>query len=146
MAAFRSLRGFLRESPALRRLLAEATFALLAARLLLRLVPFKNLTVLMNYPLGDVRLAESERGLIRGNIARSINRAAAHLPGETVCFPRALAAQFMCRRRGIDATIFYGAAVDGKGLAAHVWVQDGCMDVVGCEDVGRFQVLARFPA
>jgi hypothetical protein len=146
MTPFRSLRSFLRQPPAHRRILAEATLALLAARLLLRLVPFRNLSVLMNYPLSNIRLPESERTLIRGDIARSISRAAAHLPGETVCFPRALVAQFMCRRRGIDATIFYGAAVDGKGLAAHVWVQDGCADVVGCEDVGRFQVLARFPA
>jgi hypothetical protein len=146
MAAIKSLRSFLRQPPVHRRLLAEAALALLAARLLLHLVPFRSLTVLMNYPLADVQVPEAERSLIRGHIAQSINRAAAHLRGDTVCFPRALAAQFMCRRRGIDATIFFGAAVDGNGLAAHVWVQDGGVDVVGCEDVSRFQILARFPA
>lgn len=141
------MRGFRGLSPVRRVLLLEAALALIAARLLLHAVQFRRLTGLMNYPLGDGKPSESERALMRNDISLVIGLAAAHLPGETACFPRAMTAQFMCRRRGIDARMSYGAAVvGGTGLTAHVWVEDGSADVVGCEDLSRFRVLARFPA
>jgi hypothetical protein len=99
----------------------------------------------MNYPLARKAPEEPERSLLRKEIAEAISAGAARLPGQTVCFPRALVAQFMCRRRGIDATLIYGAAIS-DGLTAHVWVQDGDEGIVGCEDSGRFSILARFPA
>jgi len=147
MALLRHLRGFIRLPRARRPLLLEAAFGLLAARLMLRFVPFRYLTLFMKYPLADIRPSEFERGLIRNDVSRAIREAAAHLPGNTVCFPRALAAQVMCRRRGIDARLFYGASTaNGTGLTAHVWVQDGSAGVVGCEEMSQFRTLARFPA
>jgi len=147
MPALRSIRSLIRQPGEQRQLLLEATVALMVARLLLALVPFRYLVEVTTCRLGVARFVESDRRRIRENIARSVSRAAAHLPGKTVCFPRAIAAQFMCRRRGIDATMIYGATtIEGKGLTAHVWVQDGTEDVIGCEELSRFRVLARYPA
>jgi uncharacterized membrane protein YjgN (DUF898 family) len=138
---------FLRLSPARMRPLTEACLLLVLARLLLALLPFRMLARVMNYPLASTALTGARRAFIRNEIAWAVKTAADRLPGRTVCFPRAIAAQIMCRSRGIDAMIFYGAAVEqGQALTAHVWVQDGREGVVGFEDVGRFSVLARFPA
>jgi hypothetical protein len=52
----------------------------------------------------------------------------------------------MCRRRGISAVMYYGAATElVGGLSAHVWVLDGDDGVVGHELASKFRVLARFP-
>jgi hypothetical protein len=142
----RLVRRFVQLSPAHMRLLTEACFLLVLARLLLALLPFQILARLLNYPLARMDHSGAQRSLIRNEIAWAVKTAAAHLPGRTVCFPRGIAAQIMCRRRGIDATILYGAAVEsGHGLTTHVWVQDGREGVVGSEHVDRFLVLARFP-
>jgi len=146
MRLIRPVRRFLELSPARMRLLTEACFLLVLARLLLVLLPFRMLARLINYPLARVDHYGTQRSLIRNEIAWVVKTAAAHLPGRTVCFPRGIAAQIMCRRRGIDATMFYGAAVEpNRTLMAHVWVQDGREGVVGSEGVDRFLVLARFP-
>ena len=50
-----------------------------------------------------------------------------------MCFQQGLAAQLMLRRRGIPSVLYYGAAQDGSGLHAHVWVRDGDIDVIGGE-------------
>ena len=145
----RSLRAYFRQPAGRKRLLIEAAFFLLCARLLLRLLSFRQLTRLLEYPIKHPVLSENEelqRVELRNNIRWAIERSAAHLPGPTVCFPRGMAAQAMCRRRGIDTKLYYGAAVlAGQGLAAHVWVQDGSDGVVGYQEAGQYLVLARFP-
>jgi hypothetical protein len=52
----------------------------------------------------------------------------------------------MLRRRGIDSTLYFGAARSPeKGLQAHVWVKTGELEVIGCEEAADFAVLAAFP-
>jgi hypothetical protein len=52
----------------------------------------------------------------------------------------------MLRRRGIDATLYYGAAtLPQRGLMAHVWVKDGVEAVVGCQAANKYHILARYP-
>jgi hypothetical protein len=72
---------------------------------------------------------------------------ARRLPWHPMCFPRGLAAQWMLRRRGIPSVLYYGAAPDAvKGVAAHVWVCDGEVPVIGGRAAEGMAVLARFPA
>jgi len=62
-----------------------------------------------------------------------------------VCFPQAIAAHSMLRRRGIPVVLYYGVARnDEKGLHAHVWVKDGEVPVVGCRAAAGFTVLHVF--
>jgi hypothetical protein len=119
---------------------------LIWARVLLRVLPFRRLTSLLSLPVQQSALSGAERGQLRGDVCWAIDKAAKFLPGRTVCFPRGIVAQVMCRKRGIDTIMYYGAAVDpAEGLRAHVWVQDGGFGVVGHLAVDRYRVLARFP-
>lgn len=136
----------LRRLPSPARLyLAEAVFWLVAARVALRLVPFARLTWFFNRaPRHQVRGAAREQ--IRKGVQWAISEGALYLPGETVCFPRAMAAQAMLRRRSVQTTIYYGAAtLPTRELRAHVWLQDGGIGVVGHETAKEYHVLAQYP-
>jgi hypothetical protein len=94
------------------------------------------------------RRAEVEgrlRDAVRSDIRRAIVGASRRLPG-TVCFPQAIAAQAMLRRRGISTTLVCGAATHRiAGLQAHVWVLDRTEAVMGCRNSHNFVELARYP-
>jgi Transglutaminase-like superfamily len=142
-----ALYRFFRQPTMRRRLLVEAFVWLLFARLLLWVIPFRHLTLLLRRtPSAHFDLPEPERQRFKQDVRWAVNRAAGLLPGETVCFPRGIAAQAICRRRGIPAIMYYGAAsAPGKGLSAHVWVLDGTDGIVGHQLASEFRVLARFP-
>ncbi|MDX9956791.1 MAG: lasso peptide biosynthesis B2 protein [Anaerolineae bacterium] len=140
------LRRFQRQPVARRTLLIEAAMYLLLARLALHVLPFRRIAAWLNRPPRRTELAGEGRERIRKEVIWAIEQAAKQLPGETVCFPRALAAQAMLRRRGISTTLYYGAAtLPERGLTAHVWVQDGDEGVVGHREAGSYHVLARYP-
>ncbi|HEX4278870.1 MAG TPA: lasso peptide biosynthesis B2 protein [Bryobacteraceae bacterium] len=148
MRRWASLPGkFLRLPTERQGLLADAWWQLFVARLLLRLLPFRGLTkFLIKAPSRQFLRTDFERQQVRRKVSWAINLAAKYLPGETVCFPRGLAAQTMCRKRGINAILYYGAAVlPSEGLAAHVWVLDGDDGIVGHQTADKYRVLACFP-
>ena len=96
------------------------------ATLLLRCLSFRQLIDIFSPPLRETTLSVAEREQLRRDVSWAIRRACDCLPGKTVCFPRGITAQIMCRRRGIESTMYYGVAVGSlAGLNAHVWVQDG---------------------
>ncbi len=137
---------FLRQPAPRRRLLLEAVWCLLWARLALRVLPFRRLRWFLARPVKQPEVAGAERERIRKEVSGAIERMARRLPGQTVCFPRGIAAQTMLRRRGLDTTLYYGVAyLPGRGLTAHVWVQDGVEGVVGQREAGQCRVLARYP-
>jgi hypothetical protein len=126
---------------------AEAAFLLAFSRLAIMILPFRTIASVLDRPMDKTELAEPERGRQRKRIQWAIARAARLLPGETVCFPRGLAAFRMCRARGIDSVLSYGAAVlPGEGLKAHVWLQDGTFGITGHQASAGYCVIARFPA
>jgi len=126
----------------------EACLYLVAARAMLLLLSFRQLTRFFNRSSSKERVpASSERARLRRDVRWAITRAAEYLPGETVCFPRGIAAQAMLRRRGCNATLYYGAAtLPQKGLTAHVWVLDGTEGIVGHQIAGDYRVIAHFPS
>jgi len=164
LARFRQLR------PPGRRPLLEAIFYLLAAQLVLRLIPFRWLTPYFTRPalrpeasyarrmqLGKLvaspcdaphehEISGGERLRLREAMPQLISEAAWFLPGETACFARAITAQALLRRLGVATTLFYGAAMlPDAGLTAHVWLQDGDAGVIGHDTPERYHVLARYP-
>jgi hypothetical protein len=124
----------------------EALGWLLIARILLKVLPFLQVKRLMTIALGADAPAGEGREFLRAEIIWAIERAASFLPGKTVCFPRGIAAHGMCRKRGIDTMLYYGAQVSKGRLSAHVWVRDGSQGVVGHHNASEFEVLARYPA
>jgi hypothetical protein len=149
--------------------LLEAMFYLLVARLALRVIPFRRLTWFFERPprrpqdtfaerqrIGAAarmpftarqdEITGTERERFRKGVQWLINEAAWFLPGETVCFPRAIVAQAILRRLGMAATLYYGAAtLPERGLTAHAWVQDGSQVIVGRSDGQDYHILARYP-
>jgi Transglutaminase-like superfamily len=130
-----------------RVLLLEATFWLAVAALAIAVLPFGYLGRLVllaggrQVPPQRARLAEVRR------IRWAIVACARRIPWRAMCFERGLAAQFMLRRRGIPAVLYYGAAPDNRhGLSAHVWVRVRDMDVIGGEIASRYAVLTTLPA
>lgn len=73
-------------------------------------------------------------------VARAVWRASSWLPGEYVCLPRAMAVQWMLRRRGLPSALVFGVVQGGLGSgdlhALHAWVEAGPAVLIG-EDPTR---------
>jgi hypothetical protein len=123
----------------------EAAAYLLAARLALRVVSFPRLVRVFSRTPKRPEVEGQLRDTVRSDIRRAVIFASRRLPG-TVCFPQAIAAQAMLRRRGISTTLVCGAATDRPpGLQAHVWLLDRADAVIGCLNSHEFVELARYP-
>ena len=80
------------------------------------------------------------------DIRWAVDTATRILPWSPVCIQRGLAAQWMLRRRGIDARLHYGLTTDERtALRAHVWVEALGETLVGGEDAGEYVRVATFP-
>lgn len=130
-----------RDRPAPPLLLAEAGIAVLAASLMVRLVPFQTVaTWLAGRP--EARPAadpETAYWLRRATLAW-----ARRVPWRALCFEQGLAAHMLLRRRGLASSLHYGAATVAGKLEAHVWVTSGQVPVIGCENGDNYGLLARF--
>ena len=73
----------------------------------------------------------------------AINRVAPLTPTDSNCYPQALTAFWLLRRRHIPTTFYYGAAFDedGTALEAHVWLRSGPLVVTGGGPRRRFAPL-----
>jgi len=80
-------------------------------------------------------------------ITWAVEACAKRVPWRALCFERGLSAQLLLRRRGLGAALYYGIRPDrGDGMAAHVWVRSGTLDIVGCEEAGEFGHVATYGA
>ena len=89
------------------------------------------------------------RGISSGAAQRmrwAIVAVSERVPWKAVCFQQGLAAHWMLRRRGVASILYYGAMPgSAHGMAAHVWVRAGDVDVVGCEEASMYAVLLTIP-
>jgi hypothetical protein len=121
-------------------LLLEAFVTLSASSAAIRFDPFAKVGRMASRPAKGLSGDTPER------VAWAVRACAHHVPWRAVCFQQGLAAQLMLRRRGFDSTLYFGAASRGPGgVSAHVWVKLAEREVIGCEEAGRFTVLAAFP-
>lgn len=122
-------------------MLAEALVALVLASLLIRLLRFRRVAgIAARGRQGTPASAAQAQA-----IARAVAAWGRRVPWRAVCFQQGLAAQLMLRRRGLAARLHYGATRDEGRLVAHVWVRSGETDVIGCERLDRYGLLATFP-
>jgi hypothetical protein len=128
-------------------MLLEAAMALTAARLALAVVPFRRLTWLFERRTKRAEVTGRERARLKTDVRWAVVAVSRWLPERFVCFPRAMIAQAMLRRRGVSTTLYYGASRQPKkGLTTHVWIQDGDEGVIGFLVAPGHKVLARYPA
>jgi hypothetical protein len=130
-----------------RFVLVEAMMALGVASAAIAILPFRRIGRLAELrSRGTIPSADQRRDIIR-RVRWSLLASARRAPWRALCFEQGLAAQWMLRRRGIPSVLYYGAAPNNtKGLAAHVWVRDGNVDVIGGETASEFALLTTFPS
>ena len=130
------------DRPAPPLLLVEAGAALLIASLAIRLAPFRLLAERLGRT-GRPGAAPADAETIYW-LRRAVLAWARRVPWRALCFEQGLVAFALLRRRGLAASLHYGAAtIDGE-LKAHVWVTSGPADVVGGESKDDYGLLARF--
>ena len=129
-----------------RLLLLEASLWLAVAGLAIGVLPFRHVGRLAGTSLWTRELTRQTRLVTVQQIRWAVAVCARRVPWRAMCFQQGLAAQLMLRWRGVPSVLYYGVTPDRQsGLAAHVWVRDGDLDVVGGEIASRFAVLATFP-
>jgi hypothetical protein len=104
---------------------------LILARLLVRWVALHRWRGTLGR-VGEAAVSPCDPGY--GAVSRSVVAAARRLPGDFVCLPRAMAVQWMLRRRGLASALVFGVSPQAKddGLhALHAWVEGGGRIVIG---------------
>ena len=124
---------------------AEAACALTVAWLAIRILPFRRLMQTTQIGRAPVERSLAERNDVAVAVRRAVKRAARRLPWPIVCFPEAMAAHWMLRRRGADSRLHYGLRSSDEKLSAHVWVTLGGEIVIGEERDNAHRCVAVFP-
>ena len=126
-----------------RGLLLEGAAVLALMTLAVRLVPFRHLMRLAEWPLGGS--PKIPREALPKRVRWLLQVLSRRTPG-AVCLHQSLTAQILLRRRGAPAVLYYGANPgDAKGLKAHAWVVCDGVDVIGGDVASEYAVLATFP-
>ncbi len=136
----RRVRSFLALDRDRRRLLLEAALCLGFAGAAVRWVPFRWFAgSLGRARAGPSRDEPLERLPTPERIAWAIGLASSHLPWTSTCLMRAMAGQWMLRRRGVRATVHLGLARDETSgeLLAHAWLRSGGRVLIGEEALRR---------
>ncbi|MCP3998626.1 MAG: lasso peptide biosynthesis B2 protein [Actinomycetia bacterium] len=146
--------------PLREQILIAQTFVLLgASRLAIRALTFRRLERF----LGE-RMVESPEELSPAQIqaARTVRWAIGRVSGRTPwvsnCFPQAIAARVLLRRRKVPCTIYLGAgfvseraegdnsasAASLTTMVAHAWVRSGPLFVTGGDGTLKYGAVASF--
>jgi len=127
-----------------RGLLIEAVLSLMLAGVVLKTVAFARIARRLGRRMAETPDSEEPEAMARARRVRwAIETAARNLPWRPVCFPQAVAATLMLRRRGIASTMYFG--VDpARDLDAHAWVRVGRLIVTGAPLEPRFTVVSTF--
>lgn len=107
---------------------------------------FRPLLVL---PPGLVRSVRRAFGAVSASprdprdLATAVERAAARVPFAQNCLAKALAAQAMFERRGMDCRVRVGARRGAGAWAAHAWLESGGRTLLGASGKEAYEP---FPA
>ncbi len=127
-----------------RHALIEAVLGLIGASTRLRVVPFRKLAPRLGRHM--VESGTEDDGATKAEAERvrwAVETAARALPWKPMCFPQAVAATTLLRRRGIGYTLYFGLD-PAHDLEAHAWVRVGSVIVTGGPHRTRFTVVSTF--
>ena len=132
-----------------RLVLLEAAYYLIAARVAIRLLPFRwivpRLGRVEETPI-ERQLSPKEHQQAQG-IGWAIAALARHFPLDAKCLTQAVAGKWMLQRRGLPSTLYLGidrGRDEAKWLEAHAWLRCGADFVTGEGQHERFRVLTTF--
>lgn len=126
-------------------LLLEAAAELIAAGLVIRWLPFREILRRAGRAEREPLAGTANRQAICDRVKWAICACASRLPWRPLCFPQGLAAQRMLRRRGVPSIFYYGAQIENEGMSAHVWVCDQGRVIVGGRVPPDMRVLLQAP-
>lgn len=128
-------------------LLLQAYVLLGVTRLAINIMPFSRLSRRFGPRMTETpaeapveQLREARR------IAWAIRQASPYTPWRSNCFPQALTAKILLRRRGIPSTLYLGAAFKAgvPELEAHAWLRCGPLYVTGGNGHRHYGAVAAF--
>ena len=125
-------------SPSRRWLLVEAFAALLAARCALVLLPVRWIFRWLERPLRQPAVPAGDSDIVE-RIRWAVLTIARYGPLSFVCFPQALAAHAMLRRRRIGSIMHYGVRRSAdRQMRAHTWLEVDHRMLLGGESAVLF--------
>lgn len=125
-------------------LILEAAAGLVVAGIVLKTVPFARTARRLGRHMAETTRSEDGPVVERARRVRwAVGIAARNLPWKPVCFPQAVAATLMLRRRSIASTLYLGVDPQ-RDLDAHAWVRVGDLIVTGGPLDRRFTVVSTF--
>jgi transglutaminase superfamily protein len=125
----------------------EAAFALVAARVMLRSLPFTTTMKLVGSGEAsgaDEVVPRRTTDPVAASVGVALKRAAARLPWRFTCLARSLAGRLMLRRRGVASTIVFGVAKETEHISGHAWLVAAGGFVCGGHEAHNFQPIAAF--
>jgi hypothetical protein len=140
------LKRAVRLSGARRRLLGEALIALLLARGVMALLPFRRIAAWLGTPgVESPATAAAEEIRTAQEVGWAVCAVARRVPWDGRCLAQALAATGMLRRRGLEGSVSFGARQgESAGFDAHAWLRFGSCMVTGGAGQERFQRFTSF--
>ena len=130
----RRVRTFLALERDQRRLVVEAALCLAAAAGAVSWLPFRWFAGSLGHARAGSPLDQhSGTSPTLERVAWAIRLASRHLPWTSTCLMRAMAGQWMLRRRGVSGSVHLGVArneVSGEWLA-HAWLRSGGRVLLG---------------
>ena len=145
----RRFKKFTKLSSEEKKLFLEAYVTLGKMRASILTVSFKRLTrTLEHKPTKEAIAKLNEKEMqIAIAVGKSISRAAAYTPWDSLCLAQSLTAQKMLQKRGIPGVFYLGAAKDEEAkekMKAHAWSQCGETIITGGAGHEEFTVLSVF--
>ena len=158
----KTLHAFVRAPVAIKSMALEAGLFLLLARLLVKHVPMRHWRHRLDAAEepatvggqpertpaskpGEARSRRPTAPPVVRRVTYIVRRVARRVPFPAVCLPRAMAAQWMLRRRGIPSRLFFGVRRDpDSALQFHAWLTVGGECVMGGAAVETYSSLPPF--
>jgi hypothetical protein len=140
------LRHFLDRSWQERWLFVQAYCLLGVARLRIDTTKFETLSRSLGTAGHETPREETPEHLREARrVAWAVRSASRFTPWKSNCFPQAITAKILLRRKGIASTLYLGAAFKARSeLEAHAWLRCGPLYVTGGAGHRHFGTLGIF--
>lgn len=133
-------RRYMQLSGADKWLLLRATAWLAIARIMLTVMPFRQLSARLSGKSHSPQI-EPDPDLLQ-RITDAVSVAANNVPWRSDCFPQTIAARMLLKSYGLASTIHFGVDRVGEDvLEGHAWLTCGETVVIGGNELDRYTEL-----
>ena len=138
--------GFLKKNHQ-KKLTVQVWWYAAVFRVKIKFVPMKWLEKTFGIQNEDTELGDIEPAVRKRlrQISYHVNRVASHTPWESLCLVRALTAQRIMKKEGLESTMYLGVMLEDGKMEAHAWIRHKDFYVTGGDGSG-YAVVAKFRA